>query len=306
MVRQLMILLVLAACGGSPDRPVAPRPPPPPPPPAATAADAEAAYAAKDWARCASLYDALAEAAEPRRKELELYNAACCHALAGHADRAFARLDAAYASGTHGVAHLQADADLASLHADARWSKLITTVTARMAAWEASLGAPALRRELLALVERDQAARNAWIAKRDDPAAGDAVKAIDRETSARMKQIVAEHGWPGKKLIGEDGASAAWLLVQHADAEPAFQKQCLALIEPLIKTGDVEARHYAYLYDRVAVAEKRPQRWGTQFAGDAPAPIEDEAHVDERRKAIGLPTMAEYARMMRQTYNPPR
>jgi len=65
------------------------------------------------------------------------------------------------------------------------------------------------------------------------------VQASDRKTTARMKEIVAKHGWPGKRLIGEDGANAAWLLVQHADANLVFQKQCLALMKPLVDAGDV-------------------------------------------------------------------
>jgi hypothetical protein len=27
---------------------------------------------------------------------------------------------------------------------------------------------------------------------------------------------VTEHGWPGRSLVGEDGAEHAWCLVQHA------------------------------------------------------------------------------------------
>jgi hypothetical protein len=45
------------------------------------------------------------------------------------------------------------------------------------------------------------------------------------------------------------------------------------------------------LHDRICVFEGRPQRYGTQYhlnrAGElAPLPIEDEATVDERRRAV--------------------
>lgn len=71
--------------------------------------------------------------------------------------------------------------------------------------------------------------------------------------------------------------------------------------------GDADPQNYAYLYDRVAVAENRPQRFGTQFGPDRePRPIEDEANVDARRKAIGLGTMAEYRQQMRARYGPPK
>jgi hypothetical protein len=37
-----------------------------------------------------------------------------------------------------------------------------------------------------------------------------------------------------------------------------------------------------------------------------PLPIEDEQHVDERRKSIGLKTMAEQQKDMQQTYCAPK
>jgi hypothetical protein len=107
----------------------------------------------------------------------------------------------------------------------------------------------------------------------------------------------------GSAIIGD----WRWLLVQHADADLGFPKQCLALLEPLVKIQEVSEINYAYLYDRVAVAEHRPQRWGTQFGSDGePQPIEDAANVDARRKAVGLGTMDEYRQKMRAMYGPPK
>jgi hypothetical protein len=131
------------------------------------------------------------------------------------------------------------------------------------------------------------------------------MNAVDRENTAWMKTVIATHGWPGESMVGERGAHAAWLLVQHADLDRAFQKQCLALLERAVAEGEATPIDYAYLYDRVAVGEQRPQRWGTQFGGDGlPEPIEDGEHVDDRRKAIGLGTMADYAEQMRRMYGP--
>lgn len=165
---------------------------------------------------------------------------------------------------------------------------------------------PSLRKEILALVDEDQAARDAMI-KKQDMANFARVEAIDKKSTARLKEIVAKSGWPGVRLVGEDGAKGAWLLVQHADRDPAFQKKCLALLEKAVKAGDASAKDWAYLVDRVAVAEGRKQTFGTQFGDDMkPEPIEDEAHVDERRKSVGLGTMAEYVKQLLETYGPPK
>ncbi len=268
-------------------------------PPDPNVGTAESAYNAKQWDRCAELYSR-------RPDQNSQYNAACCFALGGKPDPAFAALDRAIAAGYRDGDHLHVDTDLTSLHADPRWAKANDTLRAKIAADEQTLAQPALHKEILALVAEDQAARNAWIAAgggpADHPEIAKRVETIDTKSTARMKEIVKQYGWPGKSLVGEDGANGAWLLVQHADRDPEFQKQCLPLIEAATKTGEVPPQQYAYLYDRVATADDKPQRYGTQFRNGEPFPIEDEAHVDERRKAVGLGTMAEYRDQMRQMY----
>lgn len=296
MGKLLILLFVLASCHREPARSTTPAAAPPPDP-----AAADAAYEAKDFTRCAELYAALAERGDVAKVD-HFYNAACCHALAGDRDQAFAMIDRAIAAGLHDL-YMGSDQDFVSLHGDPRWQAAWQKAQAAHDAVEKAIQEPALRDELLALVEEDQAARNAWIdAGSTDPAVLERVRASDRKTTARMKEVIAKHGWPGKSLVGEEGAHAAWLLVQHADADRAFQKQCLALIEKAAQAGEARKTEYAYLYDRVAVAEKRPQRYGTQYDNGKPFPIEDAAHVDERRRAIGLGTMAEYDKRMREIY----
>jgi ketosteroid isomerase-like protein len=120
-----------------------------------------------------------------------------------------------------------------------------------------------------------------------------------------MKQIVKAHGWPVKGLVGDDGSRRAWLLVQHADRDVAFQKECLVLLEQAVKSGEADGINLAYLADRVATAEDRKQVYGTQFDDGEPLPIEDEAHVDERRQAIGLAPLAEYRKEVQELYGTP-
>jgi hypothetical protein len=128
----------------------------------------------------------------------------------------------------------------------------------------------------------------------------------DRENTQWLREIVERHGWPTRTQVGARAASAAWLLVQHADAEPKFQRQCLDLMAAL-PAGEVEPKNVAYLTDRVLLAEGKPQRYGTQFdfvAGKLqPKPIEDEDHVDQRRAEVGLQPLAEYAKSMAATYD---
>ncbi len=106
-----------------------------------------------------------------------------------------------------------------------------------------------LRAELLRRAEVDQAARVPWDAA--------ATARADEENLPWLKDVVTRLGWPGKSLVGVDGAEAAWQLAQHADRDPAFQRQCLDLIAPMVETGEPD-------------------------------------EIDQRRAAVGLGPLAEY------------
>lgn len=279
MVRTILALLfTLVACS---DRKKQDEPAPA----VADPKQAAAAHDRKEWRRCAELWLAVAKTTKGESTAAPLYDAACCQAMGGEIDAAFATLDRAVAAGLTEVG-IASDPDLAPLHADARWPKLLGAVEQLRAKAVASIGDPAVREMLLALAAELDAAGRSPLAIRN--------------TTGVMKAIVAKHGWPGRTLVGRDGAYAAWAVVQ-ASSDLAFQKQCLEMLELAVAQGEAQAVEHAYLYDRVAASSGKPQRWGTQFRPDGdPYPIEDVAHVDDRRKAIGLPTMAEYKKLLQE------
>jgi hypothetical protein len=98
------------------------------------------------------------------------------------------------------------------------------------------------------------------------------------------------------------------LIAQHADLDREFQKSCLPLLEEAAKIGEARAEQVAYLTDRVLVAERNPQRYGTQFTiiNDdlVPAPMEEPEKVDERRASVGLMPLMEYIEMVRKMHTP--
>jgi hypothetical protein len=122
------------------------------------------------------------------------------------------------------------------------------------------------------------------------------VRAVNTD---RLREIVAEIGWPGRALVGEEGAEHAWLIAQHADHQLDSQRVFLEALVRAVEAGDAPARHAAFLTDRVSVNEGRPQRYGTQVAdmedGEAvPWPLEKPDQVDEQRMSVGLPPLSEY------------
>ena len=182
---------------------------------------------------------------------------------------------------------------------------------------------PELRCELLRRTKADQEARAAWNQWMKDHGSNGIVNldaltkekrvefekvaakmnGVDADNTTWLKGVVEKHGWPTNTLVGADGADAAWLLVQHADADPKFQRRCLDLMAKLPK-NEVSQPNLAYLTDRVLLAEGKKQLYGTQFIGvDGQwkvRPLEDEANVDKRRAEVGLPPLAEYTKQLEQ------
>ena len=91
------------------------------------------------------------------------------------------------------------------------------------------------------------------------------IQAIDKKHTSRLKEIVAQYGWPTISLVGKEASNQAWLLVQHADHDLNFQEKCLGLIKKAVQQQDVSPQNFAYLSDRIRVAKNLPQFFGTQF-----------------------------------------
>lgn len=124
------------------------------------------------------------------------------------------------------------------------------------------------------------------------------MEAVHRRNASRLQEIVAEQGWPDSELVGADGTLAAWFIAQHAIGQPDFQRQVLTLVQEKVKQGRVPATQEAYLFDRIAMFEGRPQRYGTQSLPCADGryrrwKTEDPDHLNERRTAIGMPPVGD-------------
>lgn len=135
---------------------------------------------------------------------------------------------------------------------------------------------------------------------------GQAMAERDRRNTRWLKAVVEKNGWPKISEVGERASGRAWLLVQHADADPPFQLKALRLMEPMVATGEVSKRNYAYLYDRVMLKIVGAQRYATQATCKdgkrVPLPLEDGAAVDARRKDVGLKPLAGYIARLQQVY----
>ena len=156
-----------------------------------------------------------------------------------------------------------------------------------------------LRQVLLGMAEEDRRVR-AELAATGELFRGYAprMEEVHRRNARVLESIIDRYGWPGKSLVGDDGADAAWLVLQHAVGSPQLQRRCLAVLREAVARGEMEPAHLAYLEDRICFFERRPQRYGTQFDWDergrlSPWLLEDPERVDEYRLSVGLGPLAE-------------
>lgn len=121
---------------------------------------------------------------------------------------------------------------------------------------------------------------------------------VHLRNAQQLEAIIEQWGWPGKSLVGEEAANAAWFIVQHAIGNPDFQRKCLPILNEGVSRQEAEPAHMAYLADRICFYERRPQRYGTQFDWDEngqmnPWKLQSPEHVDEYRLAVGLGPLSE-------------
>ena len=116
-----------------------------------------------------------------------------------------------------------------------------------------------------------------------------------------LEKIVQQYGFPGFKEVGKKSSGNFWLLVQHADAHPDFQRQVLKLMLPEVKKKNADVINYAYLTDRVAINSGQPEEYGTQVIYEGPGigkakprSLRDPKNVNKRRQALGMETLETY------------
>jgi hypothetical protein len=186
---------------------------------------------------------------------------------------------------------------------------------------------PALRDELVARMKAEQDARFEFLrvappnkamtpadrGKPDVKAALERMEKVDKENLAWLKVVVEKHGWPSKSMVGQDGAQGAFLIAQHAVSDLEFMTKCLTGLKTAYQSGDADGQWVALMTDRLLVLkEKKKQLYGTQIVPKdgklVPEPIEDEANVDARRKALGMSPLAEYLKQVNdpKTFQAPK
>ncbi|QJB38124.1 hypothetical protein HF324_09745 [Chitinophaga oryzae] len=133
----------------------------------------------------------------------------------------------------------------------------------------------------------------------------EAMEKLHNSNAAILNEIIDTIGYPTIQKVGKEASEAAWLVIQHAIGQPDFMKKCRGLLEKAVAGHQAEPWNLAYLTDRIAVLEGKPQLYGTQFDWDkngklSPNLFDDLDKVNERRKHIRLNTLEEQTTLIRQ------
>ncbi len=267
---------------------------------------ADSLYNAGDYLNSGKTYALAFEANGWKATSNDRYNAACAWALAGVADSAFFQLERiAQKMNYKNYGHITTDPDLTSLHSDPRWAPLIEMVLKNKEKAEANLNKP-LAAKLDSIYIDDQKYRQqigdiekkyGWESK-EMKDHWNIIKEKDSINLIHVKRILDQYGWLGADVVGDQGNSTLFLVIQHSDQ--LTQEKYLPMMRDAVKNGRARGSSLALLEDRVALGQGKKQIYGSQIGRDPVtnlyyvSPLEDPDNVDKRRSEVGLGPLTDY------------
>ncbi|MCB0279414.1 MAG: hypothetical protein KDD94_07930 [Calditrichaeota bacterium] len=267
-------------------------------------ADASAYYTQKEYRKSAELYARAFALLGEESRSTDIYDAACSWALATETDSAFALLFRL--KNYSNYRHLSADKDLETLHSDSRWARLVSGIKAN---YENSLAKR--DSQLVAILsdvyQSDQSIRIrknqiatefGWESKEMRENDREMLR-IDSINMAIVAELIKQHGWPDRDVIGYQGSLTLFLTIQHC-SDVRIQQRYLPMIRQAVADGKLDASLLAILEDRIALRTGQLQIYGSQLYRDPKTeqfyvrPLIDPDRVDFRRAEVWLAPLQEY------------
>lgn len=272
-------------------------------------------YETKNYYKAGEKFSEAFEVNGKKGSVTDRYNAACSWALANEKDLAFVQLFNIVEKGNYtNIEHISKDTDLISLYKDKRWKKVIKKVKANKEKAEVNLDKKLIaildtifqddqnyRVQIKAIEEKfgreSNELKNHWkvIAKQDS------INLI------KITKILDNSGWLGEDVIGSQGNSTLFLVIQHSDIKT--QEKYLPMMKEAVKKGNASSSSLALLEDRIALRKGEKQIYGSQIGRNQETgefyilPLSDPENVDIRRAEVGLGTLQEYVSFWKITWN---
>ena len=268
---------------------------------------ADSLYNVKDYKNSAFTYSSAFKANGWKGMPNDRYNAACSWSMANYPDSAFFNLERiANRSNYSNYNHIIKDKDLLVLHSDKRWTPLIEKIKENKEKSEANLNKPLIA-QLDSIYNEDQKYRlqSDEIEQkygRDSKEIKELWKTIHIKDSVNLVKITAlldKYGWLGYDVIGNQGTSTLFLVIQHSDLKT--QVKYLPLMREAVKNGNAAPSNLALLEDRVLMRQGKKQIYGSQIARNDKGeyyvfPMTDPDNIDKLRSEMGLQSIADYVK----------
>lgn len=127
---------------------------------------------------------------------------------------------------------------------------------------------------------------------------------IDAQNMAVIDSLLS-NGLPSD--LSAESYRTIWIVIDHSSLEK--QERYLPLIEHMATSGLIGSDDYATLFDRVAMKQNRPQRYGSQSVqfGTPEAmqlyiwPVENPEKLDSLRLSVGMSPLDEYLNTLSAT-----
>ncbi|MCB0648403.1 MAG: hypothetical protein KDC49_17150 [Saprospiraceae bacterium] len=131
------------------------------------------------------------------------------------------------------------------------------------------------------------------------------MKALHLSNANQLESILDEIGFPTADKVGREAYEAAWMIAQHSIGSPKFMRKFAQLLAEAVENQKADKKLLAYLNDRIAVLEGKPQQFGTQFDWDengelSPNLMDNVSLVNERRATLGMNSIEEQTQSIRE------
>ena len=234
------------------------------------------------------------------------YFSVCSWALAGEKDSAFNNLTI-YVNELRfsNSKQLIEDADLVLLHSDKRWKKILRTINKNKKEKEKKFDKKLIKqlsqirvddqydRSLLQGIESEYGRTS----KQMD-SIWELIEYKDSINVLKVLKILDKRGWLGPEIIGSDGVTTMFLVIQHANINT--QELYLPMLRSACKENKLDPSDLAMLEDRVALGKGQLQIYGTQIGFDENKneyyllPVIDPDNLDTRRASVNLDPIYSY------------
>lgn len=263
-------------------------------------------YETKDYKQSAKKYSQAFSALGDKGSTSDRYNAACSWALAKEIDSSFVQLFRIAEKGNYSnYEHITTDTDLDILHSNHRWKEVLEIVKANKEKAEANLD-KALVAILDTIYKEDQGLRieisdveeKYGIDSEEMKVHWNKIVEKDSINLNKIQKILDERGWLGPDIIGNQGNTTLFLVIQHSDQ--TVQEKYLPMMREAVVNGNARPSSLALLEDRVALGQGKKQIYGSQIGRNPETeefyvlPLQDPDNVDKRRAEVGLGKLQDY------------